>query len=193
MAIVKGLEPGAVLFKFIEEGYEYRRNPKTGRHERVLVEQYYVLELYSRRNRTNGFWISATKNQDRWIPFLEKLKIRLLERGIEYHTGKPYYVAVGCSSRRIRSKEEWEQIEISPIAKNHYDKIKNEHLLVLLEQDPMIISSKKLEYMKALLELREEPPAEVEEEERWPAPPGNYEFQGFNINDIGRIPLRIRR
>jgi len=142
MAIRKGIEPGMVLFKYIDyvDQIDWNAGPnRNGRDENGYyiykkVPVYKVIELYSRRARTNGCYIKP------WIlPYMETLKVRTyraysyydrdLEREVDMH------VAVGCSCYSL-NKERWDQIEIDPKVQVYYARyVKNYGFECLLQSD----------------------------------------------------------
>lgn len=165
MAIVKGIERDAVLWKFVaptrvpvrrmntERGVaEYARNERG----HLLYEDgfhHYLVRLETRRARTVG-----ANLDNEIIPFLEKLKIRI-EPG---YSGKK--TAVGCNVTRV-SKELYDSTEIDPIAQKYYMKIKNRELVSMIHKFPPEISRAPIEKLKSI-DLTAPP-----EPEEWPEEP----------------------
>lgn len=138
MAIVKGLEEGAVLAKYTSIQKQRVRDPENqwrylyenGRLVERDITVYHVIKLYSRRNRSNGCLINESLK-----PFFEKLKIKLIPSRTMKNGRHFYrYVAVGCDVH-IVTEESYNEYEVDEIAQKHFKKIKNQELLQLMGQN----------------------------------------------------------
>lgn len=183
MAIVKGLEEGAVLAKYTSIQKQGVRDPNN--HWRYLYENgrrverdvtfYHVIKLYSRRNRTNGCLINESLK-----PFFEKLKVKLIPNR-HVKNGRQYYryVAVGCESITV-TEESYADYQVDEIAEKHFKKIKNHELLQLMKQneEPEFV-------IQALKNVIEEETAteaiDFEEGETVPAEPRFREYHNETV------------
>lgn len=136
MAIVKGLEPGAVLWKYIGDTprTDWRRNEggglyrdEDGRPQQITLPDYRIVKLYNRRCRTNGCIV----NQDLY-PFLSKLNIRLPEFNNWRHE-TPRYIAIGCEDTPVR-EDQYNSAQIDPVAQRYYDRLNNQTLSMLIQK-----------------------------------------------------------
>ena len=165
MAIRTGIEPGAVLWKYSQMERAHVFNPETRVHEVQEQERYYIIELYNRRSRTNGYAV-----EESLYPFLKSINVRLIQQNY-YDYGRQrdvrYYVAVGTRRRRIANKEEWEALEIHELASKWYAKLRNDKLSALLDKRYDLFSE------EILMDL--EVPEEVEDTSE-PEEPNMPEF-----------------
>lgn len=155
MAIKKGIEPGDTLWKRIDKTKATFWNSATGRHEQRDVEHHYVYRLVTRRARTHGDHIG--KNL---YPFFNSLGIKT----IGYSHAPGVYIAVGVTRDFIMRKDEFDAIEINPIAQECYDKLSNRDKRVILEEESK-------ENPKVLIEFLLEGIEDDESEVDWPTPP----------------------
>lgn len=125
MAIKKGIEPGDILWKFSETNKGRRFNRETTQYEDYFYEQYYVIELASRRARTNGFIVTG-----KLITLFKNLDIKLIPYAPSSYSPESIYkaVAVGTTISRISNQKAWEDLEICEVAKKEYAKIPNHSL-----------------------------------------------------------------
>lgn len=142
MAIVKGLDEQAVVWKYIMTVRQARRDPnhpwRTARDDNGNaiyddITVYRLVRIYSRRARTNGAMINEELR-----PFLEKLKIRLLT-STSMRQGRRVirYRAVGCEDIAV-SEDVYNATPIHEVAQRYYDRIKNEDLVKLMDTDDEI-------------------------------------------------------
>ncbi|MDK2600532.1 hypothetical protein QO179_23850 [Bacillus stercoris] len=158
MAIVKGLEPGAILWKFKAKEMTYGYCEEQQRYRHFLAYNYYVYKLETRRARTNGSSISQSL-----IPFFEKLKIKILSHS--YST-----IAVGVRLVRI-SEKEWNESEIDEIAAKRYKYVSKSAMISFLEkEDPLL---KKDSLQEFYFKIKEDSNFNSEEQDvdKWPDEP----------------------
>ncbi len=136
MAIVKEIEPGMILGKFIDEKglVYYKRDPETreyvldenGEHVVVCTPYYYQVYLHSRRERTTGVYVPRTL-----APYLRKLNVKLTGRTANHRSFGTVEYAVGCRLKRI-SKTEYDGTNIHGAAKAYYERMNNEDVHIKL-------------------------------------------------------------
>lgn len=156
MAIAKGIEPNSVLFKYKTEEERRVYNRELHQYELKECTFFYIVELYSRRARTNG--ASITKRNRFIKPFLEALNIRVNNYGHDPEDQQQNYLAIGCSIRAV-SEDKFESCEVDEVAERHYlRKVKNEQIVSILSIDP-------IQSFKENLILK---PINEQEEVEWP-------------------------
>jgi hypothetical protein len=97
---------------------------------------------------------------------LESLRIKLVPVPVwRDGTQQTWYTAVGTTSERIRTKEEWDAIEIDEVAQRWYSRIKNTNIVPLLDKRQFDFSDDIIEEMKA---VAQDDDSEVED---WPPEP----------------------
>lgn len=171
MAIISKLPVDSVLWKFAktekryrmraENRYQYFRD-ENGNYVQDEVEVYYYVQLYTRRARTNGCSVD-----EKIVPFLEKLKIRI-DRGYQ---GRGTPIAVGCQVRQCNNKEEWDNLVLNEVAQKYYNKVKNIDILKIMQKEQKITPVRVLEELKSI-DLTEKPEPK---EEDWPEEPSFYD------------------
>ena len=181
MAIVKGIEEGAVLLKY--KKIERRNRRVNNQLEWYDAETYYLLKLYSRRARTNGVSIEYS-----WmIPFMKAIGVRINKYWFDNATNTQYYLAVGAHTARV-SKETWEQTELDPIAEKYY-KIRLNNLSVsksVLINDVSRFTQENIDRAFSL------PPIEEDTGQlTWPNEPPLGRFIAYNLELAN--PMRFVR
>lgn len=167
MAIVKGIEPEAILWKYTKMEqiygpiYEQGRATRYGYQE---AERYYVIRLHTRRARSIG-----TKVGKDLYPFLSKLRIQLNPHGLANNPMS--YTAVGTRTERIRTKEEWDSLQVDEIAHRLYQKLRNDSLSTILDRRKEEFSLEIIEEMKS---VGQDDTSEVQE---WPAEPYFQQYE----------------
>lgn len=144
MAIVKGIESGATLAKFMnsKEYAEYVRDQDgrliledCGRKYKVkYLPRYYKVYLHNRRERTSGCAVPSYL-----APYMKALGIKL-EGPYQASKSKDYeleYWAVGCRARSI-SEEHYNRVQISPEARTHYSNLTNQETQIFLKEEEFI-------------------------------------------------------
>ena len=166
MAIVRSLEVNSILWKYIKMNKRPKRDPNhawkylTDENGRILYEdvpEYRAIRLYNRRCRNSGCTIERELE-----PFFNKLKIRLIRYNRESKA-----TAVGCEDYMVRSKEEWDNIELNEVAQAYYKRIKNVEFKNMIKLEEGDIPTRPIQELKSL-DLSE--PSESTEEE-WPEEP----------------------
>jgi hypothetical protein len=160
MAIVTGLEPGAILWKYSKMEKVYAWNPESRRHEYMDQMRYYTIELYTRRARTNGSYVPEAI-----YPFLEKLRIRV-RRQETWRDGayENVYHAVGVHTRSHYNVEQWEALQIDETALRYYGRLKNRNMSGILEKRTVFNEAEIIEEMKQAA-------ADFELDTEWPEEP----------------------
>lgn len=169
MAIVSKLPVDAIIWKFVRKEKHYRMDPdrpysyvrdERGGYIQDEVDVYYYVQLYTRRARTSGCSID-----EKLVPFFEKLKIRI-DKGYQ---GRGMPIAVGCTTRKCKDKEEWDNIELHEVVQKYYNKVKNMEILKIMQKEQKITPTKAIDDLKDIdLTLKDEP-------EEWPEEPHFYE------------------
>jgi hypothetical protein len=165
LAIRKGIEAGAILWKESETVQRQHWNPETREYEMRDYTYYYVFRLTTRRARTQGHSVNR-----KLYPFFESLRIKLIEQRSYYNDGEQYYIAVGTERFPVRNKEEWEAMEVDEAAAKWYNKLTNENLQTLLDKRDGTFSDEILDEMK---EAMADDDTDVEE---WPREPNLPEY-----------------
>jgi len=156
MAIKKGIEAGACLWKKVDVRKSRYWNSSTGEYEMREQEYYFVYRLRTRRARSQGDNVN-----EKLVPFLNSINVITLQ----WYGDSPIYTAVGVYREHIRTKEEFDAIEIDEVAQKWYDKMKNKEARTILEQP-------KEDELVRIFELMKEPVEDdTSEVEEWPEEP----------------------
>lgn len=171
MAIVKGLEQGAILWKYTTERQAVRYNPNTSQRENVTITYYHLLRLRTRRARSLGERVRAEL-----YPMLSALKINLHPWATYRSNRTDYYTAIGTYIERC-SKEDYDRAEIDEVASRHYRRIKNASFAALLENQVLDYSGQEdVQKLKTFAEECATATQDSEDEINWPEEPNLRQY-----------------